>query len=203
MGAEAMTNIAEQPLYLCLDQGGHASRALVFDRRGAVRAQALVEVPTQQPGANRVEQDPDAVVDSLRLAAQQAVHALGNRAGDIAAAGLATQRSSIVCWERTTGAALSPVLSWQDRRAHDWLSRFSAHAREIEDITGLRLSPHYGVSKLRWCLEHLPAVSSAWGSDRLAAGPLASFLAFRLLDERPLAVDPANAQRLLLANLRT
>ena len=34
-------------------------------------------------------------------------------------------------------------------------------------------------------------------------GPLASFLLFRLLDERPLLADPANASRTLLWNLRT
>ena len=121
----------------------------------------------------------------------------------VASAGLATQRSSIVCWDRVSGQALSPVISWQDRRAHEWLTRFALHAEEIHATTGLMLSAHYGASKLRWCLDHLPAVAQAQSEGRLAFGPLASYLVFRLTEERTLAVDPANAARTLLWNIKT
>lgn len=191
---------AAGPLCLALDQGGHASRALVFDARGAVVARSLVEVASTHPAEDRVEQDPEGLVASLNSAVAQCAAALGTRVGDIAAAGLATQRSSIVCWDRETGRALSPVLSWQDRRAAHWLESFRARAAEITQRTGLVLSPHYGASKLRWCLDHLPAVAQAQQAGRLAFGPLASFLLFRLLRERPLVVDPANAARTLLWN---
>lgn len=198
-----MARPAPDSLYLSIDQGGHASRALVFDAYGALRANALRDVGARQPQADRVEQDPDELATSLQEVVAETIVGLGARAGRIAAAGFATQRSSIVCWDRNTGAALSPVISWQDRRAHEWLAGFSAQADEIHRRTGLRLSPHYGASKLRWCLEHLPAVAAAQRSGRLAMGPLASFLLFRLLPERPLCADPANAARTLLWNLHT
>jgi glycerol kinase len=60
------------------------------------------------------------------------------------------------------------------------------------------LSPHYGASKLRWCLDKVPAVQRAARSNDLAAGPLASFLLSRLLEEKPVLADPANASRTLL-----
>jgi glycerol kinase len=95
------------------------------------------------------------------------------------------------------------VLSWQDRRAAKWLAAFEPHASAIHYETGLFLSPHYGASKLRWCLDHLEPVRRARESRRLAMGPLASFLAFRLLDGKPFVADPANASRTLLWSLRT
>jgi glycerol kinase len=64
------------------------------------------------------------------------------------------------------------------------------------------LSAHYGASKMHWCLDHLPAVAAARREGRLAMGPLASFLLFRLLEEKPLMADPANASRTLLWSLR-
>ncbi len=195
-----LPDAAPDRLYLCLDQGGHASRALVFDARGALQAGAFREAGTRRAG-DRVEQDPEELVVTLRQAIDEAVATLGGRADDIVAAGIATQRSSIACWDRRTGAALAPVLSWQDRRAHAWLERFSAHAGEIHRRTGLMLSAHYGASKLRWCLDHLPAVAAARRAGRLAMGPLASFLLFRLLGEKPLLADPANAARTLLWNI--
>ena len=193
---------ASDPLHLCLDQGGHASRALVFDRRGVVQAGALREVAVREPQPAWVEQDPEELVASLKTAMNAAVTSLGARAGQVVNAGIATQRSSIVCWDRQTGEALSPVISWQDRRAQEWLGQFSAQAPEVHRRTGLMLSPHYGASKLRWCLDHLPAVATARRAGRLAMGPLASFLLFRLLDEKPFVADPANAARTLLWNLR-
>jgi glycerol kinase len=195
--------MSEDGLLLALDQGGSTSRALVFDRAGRVAARASVEVGTAHPAPDRVEQDPEDLVRSLRRAVREAVRNLGPRADRMAAAGLATQRSSVVCWDRASGAALSPVLSWQDRRAADRLQPLRAHEAEVRALTGLRLSPHYGATKLAWCLDSLPAVRSAFLHGRLAFGPLASFLAFRLCDERPLVADAANAARTLLYDLGT
>ena len=191
------------PLYLCIDQGGHASRALVFDSRGVLHASSLREVGVHVPQPDRLEQDPEELVASLHAVIVEAVASLGDKADRIVGAGIATQRSSIVCWDRCTGAALSPVISWQDRRAHEWLSRLAAQANEVQRRTGLMLSAHYGASKLRWCLDHLPAVTAARREGHLAMGPLASFLLFRLLEEKPLLADPANAARTLLWNIRT
>ncbi len=192
-----------RPLYLALDQGGHASRALVFDAHGVAQARSLRAVQEFHPQPDWVEQDPEDLVTSLHEVTSQVLAELGARADDIVAAGLATQRSSIVCWDRDTGMALSPVISWQDRRGHEWLQRFAPHAEAIHQTTGLVLSPHYGASKLRWCLEHLPAVAQAAESGRLACGPLASFLLFRLTEEHALAVDPANAARTQLWSIRS
>jgi glycerol kinase len=181
-------------LVLALDQGGQSSRACVFDGRGALLAQASVPVAESRPAPGRVEQDPEELVDSLRTAAEQALREVGSR--EVSACGLATQRASLACWDKGSGRALAPILSWQDTRAADWLARFEPDAREIERRTGLRLSPHYGASKIAWCLEHVAHVRAS-----LACGPLASFLAFRLLEERPLVADAANATRTLLFGL--
>lgn len=180
--------------YLALDQGGSSSRALVFDAQGALLVSASLPVDTTRPTPDRVEQDPEQLVASLQAVAARATAALDPGQHPVAA-GLATQRSSLVCWERSSGRALSPVLSWQDRRHALWLGGLAPHAAEIRALTGLVLSPHYGASKFRWCLENLPAVQDAARRRDLCLGPLASFLAFRLLSGRPFVADPANAAR--------
>ncbi|CAN5137557.1 glycerol kinase GlpK [soil metagenome] len=189
------------PLYLAIDQGGHASRALVFNGAGEELASSFAPLDTRRPDDGRVEQDPEQLLASVRAAAGDAIAAVGG-AACIAAAGLATQRSSIVCWDRRTGEPLSPVISWQDRRNASWLRRQSLDPVRLREITGLVASPHYGASKLRWCLDHLQEVRSALEADVLAAGPVASYLLCRLLEECPLLVDPANASRTLLWDYR-
>ena len=186
-------------LYLALDQGGSASRAVLFDAVGHEVAAAHVPIGTRHADTDRVEHDPEELVHSLQVAAQDACDSDAARGRPIVAAGLATQRSTIVCWERSTGRAVSEAISWQDRRNATWLQqRLGSRSAWVRGITGLVLSPHYGASKLRWCLDHVPAVQAAVRAGELAAGPLASFLVFRLLEERPLVADPANASRTLL-----
>jgi glycerol kinase len=183
---------------LALDQGGHSSRALAFDTRGRELATAHVPVATSRDGADLVEQDPVELVRSLQVAAQDACDSDATRELPALSAGLATQRSTIVGWERSSGRALTSAISWQDRRNAAWLERLNPVAAAIREKTGLVLSPHYGASKLRWCLDNVPAVQRAVRSNDLAAGPLASFLLSRLLEEKPVLADPANASRTLL-----
>ena len=68
-----MNRAASERLYLALDQGGHASRALVFDGRGALLAKGLEEVRVRHPQPGWVEQDPEELVASLHSAAAAAL----------------------------------------------------------------------------------------------------------------------------------
>ncbi|MEQ1581941.1 MAG: FGGY family carbohydrate kinase [Steroidobacteraceae bacterium] len=188
----------EPDLLLAIDQGGHASRAIVFDRSGRQVAEAFAPVSTYRSGNDRVEHVAMEVLDSIRTALGDVCQSLGTDTRRIAAAGLATQRSSIVCWDKRTHAALSPVLSWQDRRNPAALKAWQARETEVRRITGLPLSPHYGASKIRWCLDELPAVRDAAARGQLVAGPLASWLLQQLLAGQPAVADAANASRTLL-----
>lgn len=187
-------------LYLLIDQGGHSSRALVLDGGGRCVARAGVPVHLHQPAPDRAEYDPTALLDSVRQALDTVAAALGARSSAVVAAALAVQRSSTVCWDRESGRALSPVLSWLDRRGAGLLE--SLDPQRVREITGLRCSPHYGAGKLAWCLHHLPEVTAAAAAGRLACGPLASFLAWHLCEERPVLTEPGLACRMLLADYR-
>ncbi|MGQ0429747.1 MAG: FGGY family carbohydrate kinase [Gammaproteobacteria bacterium] len=182
--------------FVAIDQGGHATRATAYDAEGAIRGAALVTIATQRNALGHVEHDPDEIAASVTTA-------LGELARHVppagwAAAGFAVQRSSLLCWDAVGGSALSPVISWQDRRNAAWLQGLARRGPEVHRLTGLPLSPHYGASKLRWCLDHLPAVRSAAAQRHLRAGPLACWLLHRLLAEHPFVADAATAARTLL-----
>ncbi len=167
---------------LALDQGSHASRACIFDDSGALCATSTVPVSTRHPAALHVEHDAFELVSTLRTAAGNAFQEAKERQPrlTLAAAGLAVQRSTIVCCSRVDGSALSPALSWQDRRNAEWLERLAPHAARVRALTGLPLSPHYGASKIRWCLDNLTAARRAAQAGELLAAPLASYLALHL-----------------------
>ncbi len=188
-------------LFLAIDQGGHASRALIFDAQGKVLSKHFCDIATETPQPGWVEHDAEALVASVQMAMEGAVATLGSQKKDLVAAGLATQRSSIVCWDRNTRRALSKVISWRDVRGADAMKAFEAQAESIHHKTGLYPSPHYGASKLRWCLDHLPDVKAAMKKGELCFGPLASFLSARMTEEGQVFADPSNAGRTLLWNI--
>jgi glycerol kinase len=194
---------SNQPLTLVIDQGTLSTRALAIDENGKVLTSASRDVSLQNRGLELVEQDANEIVASVHEVVQTVLGNSRVRRLGVSCAGLATQRSSVVAWDKRTGEPLGPLLSWQDRRAAEWLSGLNPHADQIKEHTGLPLSPHYGASKLRWYLDHLPAVKQAMHDGSLAFGPLASFLLFHLLEDQPLVVDHANASRTQLWNLQS
>jgi glycerol kinase len=200
---------------LIIDQGTHATRALLFDAAGQVLATASRPIGLTRHSADRIEQDGVEIQQSVTAVLHQIFSETGlfstsvtNKTADaqkpgfsIAQAGVATQRSSVIAWDRQTGQPLSPVLSWQDRRAHAWLGQFEPEAAAIKQRNGLPLSPHYGASKLRWLLDNVDGVKEAAQNGRLAFGPLASFVLFQLLAGQSLLADHANAARTQLWQL--
>jgi len=149
-----------------------------------------------------VEHDPKELMDSVFSSIDRIQAILGEKYKNIANAGLATQRSSIVCWNKVTGEHYSPVISWQDRRTVSEITQFEHLSYRIHQLTGLYINPHYGATKMRWCLDELK-------NDKLAVpvslciAPLASFVMFNLLSGKPYLVDPANASRTLLMNYKS
>jgi glycerol kinase len=183
-------------IHVAIDQGGHATRASAWTAAGTLEGAALVTIATQRNALGHVEHDPEELIASVETALAELARIVEPERW--AAAGLAVQRSSLVCWNAADGRALSPVISWQDTRGAAWLRGLSRRAEDVQRLTGLTLSPHYGASKLRWCLDHLPEVRTAAAQSRLAAGPLAAFLLHRLLVERPFLADASTAARTLL-----
>lgn len=198
---DGVPGVGEDGLFLAIDQGTHASRAVVLDARGEVITSGAVEIGLARPRPDWAEQDGEEMVASIASAVSQAIAALGERRRDLVAAGLASQRSSCACWDARDGRLLAPVFNWQDRRAYAWLRQFESRAEDIHRRTGLFLSAHYGASKLRWALDELAAVREAQAAGTLRWGPQASFLVFRLTAERALLADPHCAARTQLWNL--
>jgi len=190
----------DSALYLAIDQGGHSTRVIVVDGQGCTQAGHVRPVRTRTSG-ERVEQDARELLASV----EEGVRAVAREIdpGRLAAAGLAVQRASVVCWDRETGEPLSPVLSWMDRRGAALVEGSGLDPAEVRACTGLHLSPHYGASKLAWCLRELPAVRDARSGGRLGIGPVAGFLAWCLGGREDCRVDATTSQRTLLWDRRT
>ncbi|MGB5396036.1 MAG: FGGY family carbohydrate kinase [Gammaproteobacteria bacterium] len=177
---------------LAIDQGTHASRAILFDDAGNEIAKSVVEVKLHRLDAARVEQSAEQLLQSVNTAVADVLAQGAGR--KITACGLATQRSTVLGWQ-ADGDAITPALSWQDVRAAAALEALKPQAEDIQRISGLPLSAHYGASKIQW----LAARTEYKQADRIS--PLVSYLLYHLLAEKPYLVDHCNAQRTQLFDL--
>lgn len=183
---------------LAIDQGTHASRALLFDPGGQRVASQWCKVDLFRPGPGRAEHNAEELLESVRSTINGLLARLdSSQRQAITACGICTQRSTVVACTRS-GDALSHALSWQDVRGADFLATLQARHADIQRLSGLPVSAHYGASKLHWLSQHL---DNRRADDRYLA-PWVSYLLLNLLEAKPYAVDHTNAQRTQLMNMQ-
>ena len=127
---------------LALDQGSSSTRCVAYDRRLHQRGSAVRRVSTHRPSPGMVEHDPDELLAGALEAISEVVAVVG---GGVAGIGIANQMESFVLWERGTGRAVGPVVSWQDQRAGELCAaiRGRPEAAAIPATTGLVLDPTF------------------------------------------------------------
>jgi glycerol kinase len=186
---------------IALDQGSSASRALVIDSQGKVVARASLPVRTFYPKAGWVEHDALEIARTQERTLDAVLDRLP-RAAEVLGIAVASQRSTVVFWDRKTGKPAARAPSWQDGRGASVVAPLQARQADAHARTGLYLTPYYSAPKIKWFLENDPAVRRLAEEDRLLVAPVATFLIWRLTRGEVFATDPTLAQRMMLFNLR-
>ena len=93
---------------MALDQGTTSSRAILFDRSGALVAVDQHEFAQHFPQPGWVEHDPDEIWESQLRAARGVLAKAGARGSDVAAIGITNQRETTVVWDRAQRRADPP-----------------------------------------------------------------------------------------------
>jgi glycerol kinase len=190
---------------LALDQGTTSSRAIVFDRRGALIATAQKEFQQIFPQPGWVEHDAGEIWSTQLECAQSALRQAGAAAADIAAIGVTNQRETVVLWDRATGAPVANAIVWQDRRTADRCAELRAAGFEenVRAKTGLVIDPYFSATKLAWLLDHVPGARRRAEHGELAFGTVDSWLIWNLTGGTRHVTDASNASRTLLLDLAT
>ena len=190
---------------LALDQGTTSSRAILFDRKGSVRAVAQREFDQIFPRPGWVEHDPEQIVSSQIAVALEVLTSAHARPRDVAAIGIANQRETTLVWDRQSGRPVCNAIVWQDRRTADFCESLKAkgHESSIQQRTGLLIDAYFSASKICWVLENVPGARRLAEAGRLAFGTVDSWLLWRLTGGRVHVTDASNASRTMLFNIRT
>jgi len=190
-------------LILALDQGTTSSRAMVFDRNGAVKGVGQREFRQYYPKPGWVEHDPMEIWHSQLEVAREALRNAGATAADIAGIGITSQRETTLLWERKTGRPVAHAIVWQDRRTAALCQslRDAGHADVLQARTGLVLDAYFSGTKLAWLLDNVKGARAAAERGELAFGTVDTWLIWNLTDGQTHVTDPSNASRTLMFDI--
>ena len=188
---------------LALDQGTTSSRAILFDRDGAIAGIAQQEFAQHFPHPGWVEHDADEIWQSQLAVARQVLQEKGLTAKDVAAIGITNQRETTVLWDRKTGEPIAHAIVWQDRRTASICDtlRDAGKADVIQQKTGLVLDAYFSCTKVQWLLDNVKGARDRAERGELAFGTIDSWLVFKLSKRH--VTDPSNASRTMLFNIHT
>lgn len=178
-------------LYLGIDIGTTAVKALALDERGRALACASREYCYYTPAPGWVEQEAE---DWWRLLVECVREVVGQEGGPVRAVALSTQGDTMVPLD-AAGRPLARARTWMDTRSLAQATRMEAEADLWFRTTGSHPAPYAAATSLMWWHDCLPEVFDAAARFALVA----DFLVARLTGEA--AVDAPNASRTMLYDI--
>jgi glycerol kinase len=188
---------------LAIDQGTTGTTVLIFDRGVNIKGRAYSEITQYYPRPGRVEHDPMEIWRVTMKVVAAALLDAGLEARELRAVGITNQRETTVLWDRATGLPVANAIVWQDRRTADQCEEFKSQGLEddVRARTGLIFDAYFSGTKIKWLLDHNPALRRRATRGELAFGTIDAWLVWNLSGGRAHVTDYSNASRTLLYNI--
>ena len=190
---------------LSLDQGTTSSRAIVFNKQGAIVCMAQEEFTQFFPKPGWVEHDPNEILNTQTAVIEKALAQKGLSGKDIAAIGITNQRETVVVWDKQTGSPVYNAIVWQDKRTADYCDQLKNEGKsaEIRQKTGLVIDAYFSGTKVKWILDHVPGAREKAVKGDLLMGTIDAWLVWNFTKGAQHITDVTNASRTLLFNINT
>lgn len=191
-----------------IDVGTSSTRVVLFDEAGQIAHQAQdgAIVENLHPFQGWVEQDPLAIVESVRVCLSRVEEQLGRPLlGSVSAFGITNHRETTVAWSKASGLPLHNAIVWNDTRTQVTADRLKERVNGDKDafkaVCGLPISSYFSAVKLVWLFENCNAVREAAGAGDLMVGTVDSWLIYNLTARQQHVTDVTNASRTMLMRL--
>jgi len=165
-------------VFLGIDVGTSAVKALLTDERQRVVAEATQPLSTSRPQPLWSEQDPEDWWSAVVRAVLSLRQATPRSFVGVRAVGLSGQMHGAVLLDRD-GAVLRPAILWNDGRSYEQCVALEQRVPRLGTIAGVPAMPGFTAPKLLWVAEHEPEVFSRIGAVLLPK----DYVRFRLTGE--------------------
>jgi glycerol kinase len=188
---------------LAIDQGTTSSRAMLFDRDGAVVGVAQREFEQIFPRPGWVEHDPREILASVQTTAIEVMTKAQISASQIAGIGITNQRETTVVWDRHTGQAIHNAIVWQSRQTAAICDQLKADGYEpmVRERTGLLIDAYFSGTKVKWILDNVEGAREKAERGDLLFGTIDTWLIWNLSEDKTHVTDYSNASRTLMYDI--
>ncbi|WP_010652009.1 gluconokinase [Oceanobacillus massiliensis] len=143
----------KRKLAIGLDIGTTSAKAVAFDLKGKLIAEAEERLTTIYPQSGWVEQNPDEVEKACRIVMNKIIQEVG-KGHELLAAGISCAMHSLICMDENV-KPLSNMLIWSDGRSCEQAERIGqSTGMDIYSRTGTPIHPMTPLMKLIWMREN-------------------------------------------------
>ncbi len=188
---------------LALDQGTTSSRAIIFDKKGNIKAVEQEEFQQIYPKPGWVEHNAVEIWQSQLKVAQNVLKNNNIKAGEVSAIGITNQRETTIIWNKVTGEPIHNAIVWQDRRTAGICDKLKSDGLEnyVRKETGLVIDAYFSGTKINWLLDNVKGARKEAAKGNLLFGTVDSWLIWKLTGGKVHVTDYSNASRTMLYNI--
>jgi len=181
-----------------IDVGTTTVRALVYNEKGEVVAQASSNIEAVIPNQGWYEIDPDNLWEKVCHVIRECISSTGLNASAISSMGISCQRATFTTWSAVTGKHFHNLVTWKDIRADSYVNMWNKSLTMKTLRTGgkflywLTRMPRYkaaGILKLYnkmvtmrllWMLDHVPGLRDAANRNEVMFGCVDTWILYKL-----------------------
>ncbi len=188
---------------LALDQGTTSSRAILFNKDGAIVHTAQKEFTQYFPKPGWVEHDANEIWGSVLAVIAGVLSEAEVKPNEIAGIGITNQRETAVVWDKNTGKPVYQAIVWQSRQTADICEELKSkgHDELFRKKTGLLIDAYFSGTKVKWILDNVDGARKKAENGELLFGTIDSWLIWKLSGGMAHVTDYTNASRTLMYNI--
>lgn len=185
---------------LGIDQSTQGTKAMLFDESGHIVTRK--DLPHEQIIDERgwVEHNPNEILDNVYSLVKSLKSELKSD-DKLLGLGISNQRETALAWNKITGEPVYNAIVWQCARGAAICDSISDKAKEVQNRTGLQLSPYFSAAKLAWILQNVDEAKELAEDGNLCCGTMDSWLIYKLSKDNAFKTDFSNASRTQLFNI--
>lgn len=188
---------------MALDQGTTSSRAILFDKTGAIFHTAQQEFPQYFPKSGWVEHNAEEIWSSILSVIASVLSEKNVSAEQVAGIGITNQRETTVVWDKNTGVPIYNAIVWQSRQTADICEELKAKGYNdlFKEKTGLLIDAYFSGTKVKWILDNVEGAREKAEKGNLLFGTIDTWLIWKLTGGKVHITDYTNASRTLMYNI--
>lgn len=184
--------------------------SLLSNINGDVLLESSRSIDLIKPYPGWVEVDAENIWNAVCTTINEVINQLkfkGLSKDYIKVIGIINERDTVLAWDSDSNKPLYNAIHFTDTRTDTIIQEYKSRNQnifdDIENTSGLRITPMFSGTKLKWIIDNTKNIKRLLAMKTIKFGTLDTWLVWKLTQGNSYVTDVTNASRTLLMNLKT